>query len=387
MNRAKIINADVLAGLRQLADESVHCIVTSPPYLGLRNYGVEGQLGLEATPEEFIAKMVLVFREVRRVLRKDGTLWLNMGDGYAGSGKGPSKSLNKNNGRSTGVSKPFTGDGGFHRAALQQGALGNAWVSAPKGFKQKDLMGIPWMLAFALRADGWYLRQDIIWHKPNPMPESVTDRCTKSHEYIFLLSKNARYYYDNEAIKEPVACQYPAQSDRDANRRRPGVNPNASWNDKLFQAYRDGVTGKTGEMKLTRGGKIPSGWDTRKGTSHHELNGRYLRPKQNESFTSSVCGLVGDRNKRSVWTIPTQAFRESHFATYPEKLVEPCIKAGCPPGGTVIDPFTGSGTTGVVALALGRNFIGIELNPEYAQMAERRIREDAPMFNQVEVCK
>lgn len=345
MTTCKIMVGDVLARLKELPDNSVHCVVTSPPYWQLRNYGIEGQIGLETKPSEYIEKMVTVFEEVRRVLRADGTLWMNMGDNYAGSGKGPSKSLNKNEGRSTGVSKPFSGD----------------------GFKPKDLMGMPWRLAFAMQEAGWYLRADIIWEKPSPMPESVKDRPTKAHEYIFLFSKSRKYFYDWKAIQDDVtgnanprsaaASSFPGEADRDENRRRPSVNPKA---------------------------RVPAGWDTNKGTTHHEKTGRFPRPKQNESFSSAVHKLVEKRNARSVWTIASTPYPEAHFATFPEELPHRCILAGTKIGDTVLDPFSGAGTTGLVAAKLERNYIGIELNPEYAEMSRHRIQtEIGGMFNQV----
>jgi site-specific DNA-methyltransferase (adenine-specific) len=308
----KILVGDVLERLRQLPDESVQCVVTSPPYWGLRDYGTEGQIGLEPTPQEYVAKMVDVFREVWRVLRSDGTCWVNLGDSYTSGGRGGNGSFADERPGWRGMPSEFGKKRGI------------------PGLKSKDLVGIPWRVAFALQADGWYLRSDIIWHKPNPMPESVTDRPTKAHEYLFLLSKSERYYYDAEVIKEEVTGG--------AHSRGNGVNP------------------KCAEM----------------GTGI----------KQNSSFSAAVADLVSSRNKRSVWTIPTQPFPEAHFATYPEKLVEPCILAGSKEGDTVLDPFCGSGTTGVVALGHGRDFIGIELNPEYAAMSKRRIFKDNPLFNQ-----
>lgn len=304
----RIINADVLDGLRQLPDESVHCVVTSPPYWGLRDYGVDGQIGLEQTPAEFIARLVGVFREVRRVLRKDATCWVNLGDSYAAGGMG------------AGSGKQLTVRG------TATGGHMDKHRKAPAGFKPKDLVGIPWRFALAMQDDGWWLRQDIIWHKPNPMPESVTDRCTKAHEYIFLLTKSEKYFYDADAIKEPALTD---------NRPRQKNNGESAVDTKL------------------RG-------------------------------FGSQCGTVdGIRNKRSVWTISTQSFSEAHFATFPPELPEPCIKAGCPPGGTVLDPFGGAGTTGLVADRLQRNAILIELNPTYADMARRRLTNDAPLFAEV----
>ena len=297
----KIYNMDCLEGLKQLPDNSINCCVTSPPYWGLRDYGVEGQLGLESTPEEYVAKMVEVFREVKRVLRDDGTLWLNLGDSYAGN-----CSQASNNGRA-----------GFGNARER---LVNR---KGEGLKPKDLVGIPWMVAFALRADGWYLRSDIIWYKPNTMPESVRDRPTKAHEYIFLLTKSKRYYYDNEAIKEDAKPE----------------------SEKRYRS-----TFHTGKKEISGQG----------------------RPG-NTSNTPGYKKWTGKRNKRSVWTVIVKPFKEAHFATYPPDLIEPCILAGCPEGGVVLDPFMGSGTTGMVAAMHQRNFIGFELNPEYCKMAERRI--------------
>jgi DNA modification methylase len=439
------LEGDVTEVLRTLATESVQCVVTSPPYWGLRDYGtatwdggdpdckhvahtirtglglaalgerfrgggheqgevteiqyrdvcaqcgavrVDQQIGLEKTPEEYVDKMVAVFGEVRRVLRKDGTCWMNMGDCYASGAIGGSKIGIKNTLQTCSPS-------GYHTLPKTENLVAVP-RSVPCGMKPKDLVGMPWMLAFALRADGWYLRQDIIWEKPNPMPESVHDRCTKSHEYLFLLTKSPRYFFDQAAISEPVTGN--------AHSRGTGVNPKAKW-------------------------KTPDGWDTSTGNGGHgsfHKEGREdgfvgyqpkLRPlgekgsqadpdevrsargaafgrgagwreaghiKQNESFSAAVKDLVETRNKRSVWTIATQAFPEAHFATYPEKLVEPCVLAGSKEGDTVLDPFAGSGTTGVVALRYGRNFIGIELNAEYAEMARRRIEGDAPLFNKQE---
>lgn len=299
----RIINADVLDGLKSLGDQSVQCCVTSPPYFGLRDYGVEGQIGLEPTPEAFVARLVEVFREVRRVLRKDGTCWMNLGDSYAATTKGSS--------------------GKGEKQITNAGTLlaDRSW-SIPAGLKPKDLIGIPWRVAFALQADGWYLRSDIIWHKPNPMPESVTDRPTKSHEYLFLLTKSERYYYDHDAIQEATAWQV-----ADAK--------------KVSGAYSVG-SGRN------YGGQHRSG--------------------------GFVTGET--RNKRTVWTIATAPFSEAHFATFPPELPEICIKAGTKPGDTVLDPFSGAGTTALVADRLQRHAIGIELNPEYARMSEARLNRD-----------
>lgn len=303
----QILVGDCRARLRQMEAGSAQTCVTSPPYFGLRDYGHAGQIGLEPTPDDFVAAMVDVFREVRRVLRDDGTVWLNLGDSYAGAGY-------SNHANTGGAQRS---DGGKQKHANASGA------------KNKDLIGIPWMVAFALRADGWYLRQDIIWAKPNPMPESVTDRCTKAHEYIFLLSKGPRYFFDAAAIRE---------------------ESNGTWNSS-------------------------------KGFNKEGQSARNIERRIGERSDEDNSG----RNKRSVWTVNSQPFADAHFATYPPDLIEPCILAGCPVGGTVLDPFSGAGTTGLVADRLGRNAVLCELNPAYAAMAEKRIRADGGMFCNVSV--
>lgn len=299
MSEFQIITGDALQSLKVMPDGSVDCIVTSPPYWGLRDYGHEGQMGLEPTPEAYVSNMVAVFREVRRVLKPTGTLWLNLGDSYAGYHG------NKNAAYDAAPSNK----GGYFEN--QRKTLVNH-----NGIKNKDLIGIPWRVAFALQADGWYLRSDIIWHKPNPMPESVTDRCTKAHEYLFLLTKAERYFYDHEAIKEPSVSDHSSGNTSRSNNQ---------------QEWRSGF-----------GTSVP--WEQRP-----------------------------TRNRRDVWTIPTKPFKGAHSAVMPEALVEPCILAGCPDGGLVLDPFTGSGTVGAVAVRMGRRFLGCELNPDYADMARRRI--------------
>jgi DNA modification methylase len=304
-----ILIGDSLQQLATIPDASVHCCVTSPPYFGLRDYGMDGQIGLEATPDAFVARLVEVFREVRRVLRDDGTLWLNLGDSYAAN---------------RAYQVPSTKGGLKLKHGPAQG-VGGAGSVVPDGLKPKDLIGIPWRVAFALQADGYYLRQDIIWSKPNPMPESVTDRCTKAHEYIFMLSKSARYFYDAEAVKEPAVS--------------------------------------TDARKFTDGGRDKQRGHGRR---HAGFNGRY-------ADKIALEGAPATRNRRSVWTVATKPFKEAHFATFPPDLIEPCILAGCPVGGTVLDPFFGAGTTGLVAQNNGRKWIGIELNPEYAAIAKRRL--------------
>jgi site-specific DNA-methyltransferase (adenine-specific) len=299
-DRAEIIVGDALEQLRQMPAESVNCCVTSPPYWGLRDYGVAGQIGLDASLSEFLAKMVAVFEEVRRVLRKDGTCWVNLGDAYAGSTQGRRTQGPMITGRRAAASNAR------HRPGLSD------------GLKHKDLMGIPWRVAFALQDAGWFLRADIIWHKPNPMPESVMDRPSRAHEYLFLLTSSNRYHYNAKAIRETAKV---------GNHHRNVIRPQPSH-----------VPAKSAHLGL---------WKTK--------------------------GKEFGRNKRSVWTITPQPFKGAHFATFPPKLVEPCILAGCPVDGLVLDPFAGSGTTGLVALTHGRRFLGIELNPAYAEMARQRL--------------
>ena len=280
MKRHEIKIGNSLEVLKTMDDKSVDCIITSPPYWGLRDYGgQEKQLGAEDTPQEFVDNMVSLFHEVWRVLKDEGTVWLNLGDSYYNYRPGAGQTLSKQT--------IANSDQDLPKECARRG-------NKIKGLKEKSLVGIPWRVALALQEDGWILRQDIIWHKPNPMPESVKDRCTKAHEYIFLLTKNKKYYYDHDAIKEPQS--------------------NVSLN----------------------------------------------------------------KNKRSVWTVNTATYKGAHFAVYPPKLIEPCVLAGCPENGVVLDPFSGSGTTGVVAINSGRKYIGIELNPEYAELSEKRIEDECP---------
>ena len=309
MELNKIHCGDAAEVLRSLPTESVNCIVTSPPYYALRDYGVTGQIGLEQSPEEYVDKLMEVFAECHRVLRSDGTLWLNIGDSYAGSNKGKGKKVR------TGVQPDASNIGDI------------ITTFNIKGYKNKDIIGIPWLLAFALRDSGWYLRQDIIWHKPNPMPESVEDRCTKAHEYIFLLSKSPKYYFDYRAIMEPA---------------------NYDGRKKMV---------REGSKRLSLGEKACLGVQTIcKGGERWKLtNGKYMR------------------RKRDVWAVPTKPLKEAHFAAYPPDLIKPCILAGCPVGGVVLDPFMGAGTTALVARELGRHYIGIELNTEYIDIAEKRL--------------
>lgn len=347
-----IHTGDALAVLKTLPDESVHCVVTSPPYWGLRDYGVCGQIGLEDSPFEFIQKITEVFREVRRVLWPEGTCWINLGDTYAtGAGKQGDRGRGEDNWQSyANECCPYQEP---NRMPIE-------------GLKPKDLIGIPWRVAFALQEDGWFLRQDIIWSKPNPMPESVRDRCTKSHEYLFLLSKSRRYYFDDQAIREPMICGFTPT----------GVGFGHGYDDVQKPRY-----------------KVPSGWD-QEGGSHGRFNrnnpkgnrktfrggGAYTNGQSYENGAEVENDSVGNapnesgtRNKRSVWEVATYPYKAAHFATFPPRLVEPCILAGCPEGGTVLDPFMGSGTVAIVALNHFRKYVGIELNPEYVALANERI--------------
>lgn len=306
MATADLLIGDALTTLKKFDDEVFDCCVTSPPYYGLRNYGNNKQLGAEATPEQYTINLLEVLMEVYRVLKPHGTLWLNLGDSYA----------NK-----------------------QYGTV-----------KHKDLVGVPWTIAFALRSSGWFLRQDIIWHKPNPMPESIKDRCTKAHEYLFLLSKNQKYYYDYDAILEP------------------SVNPKAT-----AKRYESGFGGKK-NVEL-----LETGQQHTRPIGNKKLHYKNLQDKGQPANSFHLSRLEGReymspvRNKRSVWTVTTKPFKEAHFATFPPDLIEPCVLAGCPEGGTILDPFNGAGTTGLVALKHNRNYLGIDLNPEYIEITRRRL--------------
>lgn len=339
-------------GLRNLPDESVDCCVTSPPYFGLRDYGHEGQIGLEETPDAFVEKMVEVFTEVKRVLKKEGTLWLNLGDSYGSKGGDIFTGFNERwNG---------TGVGGGKQAKTGQSAVSAGNSERKTGLAPKNLLGMPWRVAFALQASGWILRQDIIWHKPNPMPESVTDRCTKAHEYIFLLSKSQKYFYDHEAIKEEAKDISIARMGRGVSESNklingsPGQTPHSVHQPRPNRKQYD---------KSQGGG----------GTSFINHSGNYKADGT----------LIGDgkANKRSVWSVTTKPFSDAHFATFPEDLIVDCIKAGCPDNGVVLDPFMGAGTTALVASKLNRNFIGFELNPQYIEIATKRLQKELGMFN------
>jgi DNA modification methylase len=318
MNKVNIREGDCLDVLPTMQAGSVNCCVTSPPYFGLRDYGNDEQIGLEETPEAFVESLVNVFSEVKRVLADDGTLWLNLGDSYFSDTKG-------SGGKSA---KQDRNKGSRHTTKK---------IKRTNGIKPKQLLGIPWRVAFALQQDGWYLRQDIIWSKPNPMPESVTDRCTKAHEYIFLLSKKPKYFYDAEAIAEPF--KHKDMQVEAKLRKAPGRLGVSNYSNG---SGRNDAGGYTGGMGF--------------------------------ASQSETC------NKRSVWEVATQPYSGAHFATFPPKLIKPCILAGCPVGGTVLDPFGGGGTTGMVALELGRSAELIELNPDYVEIIKGRTNV-TPGFN------
>lgn len=316
-SHGRILCGDARGLLSELPTGSVQCCVTSPPYWGLRDYGIAGQIGLEASPSAYVSALMPIFEEVHRVLRDDGTLWLNLGDSYVGYHG------NKN------ASGPAASDKPGYRENMRESTVG------VDGLKNKDMAGIPWRVALALQASGWILRSDIIWHKPNPMPESVKDRPTRAHEYLFLLSKSPRYYYDAAAVREPAAS----------------INKCGYTGEGGFQAL---------EQPIQNGNQIQVDRGRRK----------FLRRK--------MAYPIFTRNRRSVWTVSTYPFSDAHFATFPPDLIRPCILAGCPVGGIVLDPFFGSGTVGQVCVEEGRQYLGIELNPEYVDMAERRIAEAHP---------
>lgn len=306
MSNYTLLQGHCLELLRTLPTESVQTCITSPPYFGLRDYGCDGQIGLESTPDSFVASLVDVFAEVHRVLKSDGTLWLNLGDSY------------------NGAASNRTGQNGYKDERTNRDKRFS--TGGIDGLKAKDLIGIPWRVAFALQSYGWYLRQDIIWHKPNPMPESVTDRCTKAHEYIFLLSKSSKYYYDIDAIREPH------------------IHANDHRNDGKRHTYSDSA-------------------------KYNQVD-----PERQRTKTDCVSFHPNGKNKRSVWTVNTKPYKGAHFAVYPTELIRPCVLAGSRPGDVVLDPFNGSGTTGFVSMEERRKYIGIDINTEYLAIAEARIK-------------
>jgi DNA modification methylase len=402
----RILLGDVRDRLAEIEPESVDCVVTSPPYWGLRDYGVEGQLGMERTLGEHIEVMADVFDLVRRAMKPEATLWLNYGDCYATKPNGRSAIDTKAAGDDdrTFRDKPFSTVGPIYDRTHTDGGLrgsnkGN--LTAPAGrvtaggtLKPKDLCGVPWRVAFALQDRGWWLRQDIIWSKPNPMPESIRDRCTKAHEYLFLMAKSERYYFDAEAIREESGWTADDTKMQDGWDTGPGAHGSVHRGGRE-KGKRVHVPGN----KSHKGKTAYEGGDERHRTKaglvafaeRERARVRGLPPRHTQYLESSdQSGLDnvsrGDgRNKRSVWTVATQPFSEAHFATFPPALIEPCILAGCPEGGTVLDPFFGAGTTGLVADRLQRNAIGIELNQEYADLAMRRIQREAGLFADISI--
>lgn len=331
----RIITGDSLTELKKLPDQCVHCVVTSPPYWGLRDYKTAGQIGLEKSPEEFIQNLVIVFREVHRVLKNNGTLWIIIGDSYCHSG-----------GQYSTVKSTLQGS----QPGPDEYGMAKRFKKHSAGLKTKDLVGVPWMLAFALRADGWYLRQDIIWHKPNPMPESVQDRCTRAHEYIFMLTKSAKYFYDHSAIKTVA------------------INPSDDAR-RIAMATINGKSAPAAERNGIRKTDKQRGHSRR----HNGFNDRWDNLTVNQQISLGA-------NKRSVWTVATEGFKGAHFATFPAELIMDCIKAGCAAGGIILDPFMGSGTTALVAKKLGRHYLGIELNQDYVKMANERLQKELGLF-------
>jgi len=400
-----ILQGDCIETLQKLDDKSINTCITSPPYWGLRNYNdEEKQLGMEDTPEEFVDNLVKVFREVKRVLRDDGTVWLNLGDSYSSGGRTTTTNQSLRGDKDYGVTRP----------------------KPSKGIKPKDLIGIPWRVALALQQDGWYLRQDIIWHKPNPMPESVKDRCTKAHEYIFLLSKNVKYYFDNESIKEDCITKNKQTSKKNTHgkyetkeneaKNRQGIHSNRG--DKLIEVRTklpmqkdlvDFLTSKTTAKILANSTDIPltkiehwfrydeSGfayptiedWNKVKEFIDDWSNEFNLIDEALTFYELKTDEVVhtNKKNKRSVWTVSTKSFKGAHFATFPMDLIEPCVLAGCPEGGTVLDPFGGSGTTGIVAVNHNRHAVLCELNQEYIDLAKKRIEEQAGFLATINITK
>ena len=357
---AKILEGNVLETLKDLPACSVQCVVTSPPYYGLRDYGMEGQIGLEETPEAYVESLVAVFREVWRVLKNDGVLWLNLGDSYWANRSA--------NGEAGGVGETsLAGSENKTRAGGKPHPV----------IKPKDLIGIPWMVAFALRAEGWYLRQDIIWSKPNPMPESVTDRCTKSHEYIFLLTKNRDYYYDFEAILEPANYDgRKATKMQGSKKYQNGFAPTDDNPNTLHVKGHERWSRTIGRTERKMEGTNYGG----DGKGLHGHSGYYDKDG-NPRFNTFEDGTPA-RNKRSVWHVSTKPYKEAHFATFPTELIEPCILAGTKEGDTVLDPFNGSGTTGEVSIKYHRLYIGCELNPKYVKLTHRRLSQVQPVLMQ-----
>jgi len=361
----RILKGDCRDVLRELPAESVHCVVTSPPYWRQRDYGMPAQLGLEPTPEEYIDKLTAIFREARRVLRDDGTAWINIGDKWASGGNGGGGSFMEDRGEAWAHAKNSKG-----------------WRSPPTGYKDKDLVGLPFMLAFAMRADGWFWRQCNIWAKPNGMPESVSDRSTISHEYVLHFSKRNDYWYDADAARTPAAPSTETRlaQDVDSQAGSDRANGGAKTNGPMKAVGRKLTGSPHGRHAI--GDQLPA--TERRSDKQRGHTRRHAGFNDRWDAMEREGQLANGANLRSVWWIAPANYREGHYAVMPDALAEICMVAGCPKGGAVLDPFGGAGTTGLVADRLGRNAILIELNPEYAAMAERRIRGDAGMFASVE---
>lgn len=362
MNVNEIYQGDCLDVLKIFPDECINCVVTSPPYWGLRDYGINGQIGLEKTPEEYTEKIVKIFNEIKRVLKKDGTIWLNLGDSYASTSKNRSSEQSIKN-------STISGSLNTQKQSLKQIS------KICNGLKPKQLIGIPWRIAFALQANDWYLRQDIIWYKRNPMPESVTDRCTRAHEYIFLLSKSQKYYFDQESIKQPITDNTILRITQQIEKQE-GSKRIAGRENRLMKAVGPGPGRNPRKSVDIKGGNQGN----KKGIPAMAIHGRGVAG--HSGYFNKKGELIGDgkANKKDVWEVTTKPFKESHFAVYPSDLIVDCIKAGCPEGGIVLDPFAGTNTTGIVARKLNRNFIAIELNPKYIELAKKRMYNELGMF-------
>jgi DNA modification methylase len=364
-----ILVGDCRQVLTTLADQSVQSVVTSPPYWGLRDYGHADQIGHEHTPDAYIEQIVGVMREVKRVLRKDGTVWLNLGDSYTDSGRG------------TDPKQGSTLQGTRRNQAESRKVRVRETVNS--GLRPKNLVGIPWRTALALQADGWYLRSDIIWAKKNTMPESVTDRPTRSHEYVFLLSQSERYYYDHKAVRTPLKPSSLLRLGQDLDGQQGSLRANGGIrSDRPFKPAMFG--GKHKSEEASKQTRLQSGnrWEQNPTDGANLRNVWHIEEDEITQFLEWKQAMIEQGDLPDVWNVSTKPFKDAHFATFPDTLIEPCIKAGTKPGDTVLDPFGGAGTTGLVCERLERNAILIELNPAFAAMSDTRIRADAPLFRE-----